>query len=1098
MFSFITKLFGTQSERETKKLDPYVKKINTIYQKLFSLSHDELRAETNKLRQYLQEQVKDIEANIATLKQQITLTSDIKEQYNLFAAIEKQEKKHALKTENALLAILPTAFAIMKETARRFSENKEIVVVATDLDRKFATEHAHVVIEEDKAHWSNTWIVGGHNFTWNMIHYDVQLMGGIVLHQGKIAEMGTGEGKTLVATLPIFLNALTQKGIHVMTINDYLAQRDAEWMGPLLAFHGIGVACIESTQIQSEERKKAYQADVTYGTNSSFAFDYLYDNIAKDPSEQVQRGFYYAIIDEIDEALIDGARTPYIISGPQEEENSHIYRTLKPRVKQMYQQQQKLVVDFLNDAREKIANNDKKQGGLSLFRAYRGLPTYVPLIRFLSEKGIKKILVETESYFLEENGKYMPEADAPLFFTIDKKNNIVDITDKGIEYLTQKNEKENFFILPDISIELEKIEKSTEEDEVKIEQKRKMIEEYKEKNGKVHAVTQLLKAYALFQKNVDYVVLDNQVKIVDHKTGRVLKSRRYSDGLHESLEAKEDVSIAKPSQTYATITPPNLVRKYHKIAGMTGTANTEATEFAEIYNLEVVTIPPNKPLIRKDLKDKIYKTEREKFKAIAAMVKELQQTNRPILIITPSVEVSERIRKLLDVPPTQVLNAKNHHLEADIIAQAGQPYAITIATQMAGRGTDIKVAEEAEKNGGLCVIITEKHETRRVINQARGRTGRQGQKGSSICFLSLEDSLIVHWQQGVLGRQVDKIWEKEGDVLQDNMIDKVITNIQKEKEHSHFLSRKRSCEYDNIMDKQRDVIYKRRNHALSHKYLSFDVMYSIYSTIRAIIHERFAEKEEHTILSLVEIGLERDEVTKIVKESTRLQAIRKLYQIARVLQIKKENEFKALLCEKLKDITEVAYAIIPIRCRENVFRLDVHIPTLLETNGKSVIAHLQSIVTLESIDKLWTSHLKQMEELEDSVRTASYENRDPLLVYKIEGVNLFKMLVNNINKNIAESLLSYEVIIEGITLQQEGLMLSLSEHLQANKENPDEEQAQKTSVHDPIVLETAINRNEKVTVRYLDGTVKENVKYKTVAEDITSGKCVVIEEIQAE
>ncbi|MEM1007650.1 MAG: DEAD/DEAH box helicase [Myxococcota bacterium] len=1093
MFNFIARLFGTQQERDIKKLKPYIQKINHLHEQLKPLSNDQLRKETDKLRTHIQQQVASIEQKISTLQAQATQTDDIKEQFNIYNDIDQLKKKHNQKTEKTLTHILPQAFAIIKETARRFAKNSTLIVTANRTDRMLAAQYDHITLEKDKAHWQNTWIVGGNQQTWGMVHYDVQLMGGIVLHQGKIAEMGTGEGKTLVATLPIFLNALTQKGVHVITINDYLAKRDAEWMAPLFQFHGISVACIENTPIQSPQRRQAYQADITYGTNSGFAFDFLYDNIAKSPYEQVQRDHFYAVIDEIDEALIDGARTPYIISGPKGINNSKVYYDLKPRVKQMYQAQQKLVVDLLKDAKEKIANNNNKEGGISLFRAHRGLPTYLPLINFLSEKGIKKILAATEDYYLAENSRRMPEADQPLFFTIDKKTNTVDITDKGIEYFTKQDDKQNFFILPNIAVDIDNIEKSNKTDQEKIDQKNALIQQYATKRAHIHATNQLLKAYTLFLKDIDYVVINRQVKLVDHKTGRILKGRRLSDGLHEAIEAKEDVRVASASQTYASITPPNLFRRYHKLSGMTGTANTEATEFLEIYKLEVVTIPPNKPVIRKDLEDRIYKTEREKFNAIKAMVQDIQtNTNRPILIITPSVQVSERIRKLLDVPPQRVLNAKNHHLEANIIADAGQPHAITVATQMAGRGTDIKVADQAEKNGGLCVIIVEKHETRRVVNQARGRAGRQGQQGSSICFLSLEDTLIVHWQQGPLGKQVDKIWHQEGEVLIDKIITNLITNVQKDKEHGHFLARKRSLEYDNVIDKQRTAIYRKRNHSLTQKRLGFDTMYSIYSTIREIIPENVAENEEHTILSLIEIGLQRAPIENIIKTSnTKTQAVKKVYQQARQQQQEKQQAIAHIAYEKFKDITDIEHAIIPIQHHNHTVELPLFIPDIIATKGHYVISALQSIITLEAIDKLWTAHLEQMDELQDSVRTASYENKDPLLVFKIEGVAIFQTMLFNLNKTITQQILAHTILEQDISVQQDAIVKKKLNQLQANKPNPDDDQSDKV-VNEPTIIENNISRNQRVTVRYIDGTIKENIKYKTIAEDLDNGKCHII------
>ena len=1096
MFGFFKRIFSTQSQRDIKKLRPIVEKINKIYGSLAVLTHDELRAETDKLRTFIETNTKSVAEKVSKLKEEAEATQDLKKQFTLFASIDKWEKKYNEKIESILLEMLPRAFAIVKETARRFKEHRELVVQATGFDKALAEKYDHLVIQGDKAHWHNRWLVRGEEITWNMVHFDVQLMGGIVLHQGKVAEMKTGEGKTVAAIPPAFLNALAKKGVHIFTVNDYLAQRDAEWMGPIFQFHGMRVACIEGTPIKSQERREAYNADITYGTNSGFAFDYLYDNIATSKDQQVQRSHHYAIIDELDCALIDNALTPFIVSGSAQVDNHKLYRNLKPRVKQMYQAQQHLVTAFLKEAKEKIGTKAQKEGALSLFRAYRGLPTYWPLITYLSEKGIKRILADTENDYLRENAQAMPEADAPLYFTIDKKTNTIDITDKGIEYLTKKDEASHFFILPDIGTQVAEIEKDhTCTDEEKIARKKALFEEFSTKSSRIHTVTQLLKAYTLYKKNQEYVVMEGEVKIVDEKTGRILRGRRYSDGLHQALEAKEDVRIAKPTQTYASITPPNQFRMYHKISGMTGTAATEATELLEIYNLEVVIIPTNKKVIRKDFPDRLYKTKREKMQAIAEIVQKIHKTHRPILIITPDVETSEYIRKLLNIAPTRVLNAKNHLLEATIIATAGELDAITLATQMAGRGTDIKVTPEAEALGGLCVIMVEKHETRRVDNQARGRAGRQGQKGSSMCFLSLEDPLVVHWSHGALGRQVDRIWGKEGEVLIDNTINKLITSVQKNKEQNHFFSRKRTLEYDNVMDKQRKVIYRWRKHALTRKRLDFDIMYAVYSTIKDIVLQKTNAEErrkEHTILTLVEVlNLQRSMIAEAMKHAPDV-AIKKIYQQATKQRIQKEEAFVADLYEKLKKVKGLKHAIVPLACNEEIIPLDLDIPAMMESQGKSAIGLIHSALTLHVLDQLWIKHLQRMDHLKDSVRTAHYEQKDPLLVYKFEGVKIFKELIHTINRTITHYLLHFKVAVDAITLQQEGLLPKQWEDLQASKDDTEGAVMEHGSKPAPVITAKTFNRNERVTVRYADGTTKKNIKYKTVADDIEKGSCTLV------
>ena len=1090
MFGFLKRLFGTKSQRDIKKLRPYVEEINRICESLTHLSHDGLRGETEKLRGQLQKELQPIEDKIAAARIAVEKEVNMREKTNLFRSLDGLEEEYRTVMDEALTKILPRAFAIVKETARRFKEYPTLVVTANDFDRSMAEEEPYVTMEGGMAHWKNRWMAEGQEIVWDLVHYDVQLMGGIVLHQGKVAEMGTGEGKTLVVTLPAFLNALTKKGVHIVTVNDYLAKRDAQWMAPLFQFHGISIGCIEDTPTHSLERKKTYAKDITYGTHNGFGFDYLYDNMATSAAQQVQRGFHCAFVDEIDSILIDEVSTPLIISGRSSIDNRKIYSSLKPRIKQLYQVQQQLVMKLLKEAKQKIGEGNTTEGGLALFRAYRGLPTYGPLISFLSEKGMKKILADTEGHYREFNNKLMPEADEMLFFTIDQKMNSVDLTDKGLDYLSQKKAENSFFVLPDVATEMAGIEGDTTlGSQEKIDKKRELLQDFSRKSARIHAVNQLLKAYTLYKKNISYVVLESKVKIVDQKTGRLLGGRRYSDGLHEALEAKEDLPIQKPTQTFATITPANQFRMYHKLAGMTGTAITEATEMMETYKLEVVVIPPNKPIIRKDLEDRLYKTDSEKMDAIAQEVKEIQATGRPILLITPSVEVSEQLRRLLNLAPTQVLNAKNHDLEAAIIARAGQVGVITIATQMAGRGTDIKVVPEALTAGGLFVIIVEKHETRRVNNQARGRTGRQGQPGTTLCYLSLEDPLVVHWKQGALGGQVDRIWSKEGEVLTDSMITGIITRVQKAKEHNRFSSRKRALSYDDVLDKQRKAIYQRRERALMGQRVSFDLIHTIYGVIKKLIMREEEENIEGMALSLIELfGGQEVEIKRILADNNRYEAIQAIYRLAIETKRSKEKKVAKILYDNLKKAEEFAYVGLTAQYGKNNLVVQVSIADILETGGQAAIAMLQRRLILHVIDTLWPKHLQHMTAVKSAARNATYENKDPILVYKLEGFNVFKQLLHNIDKMITGFLLTGVVDTERVALKKKKHVEEIDGEFFANKDKEEEE----ASSPKPIVVEKEIGRNERVTVRYPDGTTKEQVKYKTVAQDVEEGKCTII------
>jgi preprotein translocase subunit SecA len=838
MFKIFSKLFGTKSERDLKELTPYVDLVNAEYAKLASLSNDELRAQSEGLKAHIASELKSIDDQIVALREQAAAEPNVDSKEAIFKKIDALELDRNKQLEVVLMAILPKAFAIVKDTARRFKDNESLEVTASYFDRQVATKKKNVSIEGDKAVWSSTWDVIGQPIKWNMLHYDVQLIGGLVLHQGKISEMATGEGKTLVATLPAFLNALAGLGVHIVTVNDYLAKRDAEWNAPLFEFHGMSVDCIDRHQPNTTDRRNAYKADLTYGTNNEFGFDYLRDNMSRTPDELVQRKHHFAMVDEVDSVLIDDARTPLIISGPVPRGDEQEYLELKPRVSRIVEAQKKLAMELLNEAKKKIAAGDKKEGSLALFRAHRGMPKYKPLIKYLSESGIKQLMQESESIYLSENQKLMPQADAPLYFTIDERHNSIELTEKGIDFLTGESEQTNFFILPDIAVDLDLIEKDqTLSEQERVIQKEALIRDYSVKTARIHTVNQLLKAYTLFEKDVEYVIMDQKVKIVDEQTGRIMDGRRYSDGLHQAIEAKENVRVEDATQTYATVTLQNYFRMYHKLAGMTGTAETEAGEFWEIYKLDVVSIPTNVPAVRKDFEDKVYRSVREKYNALTDEIVELVEAGRPVLVGTTSVENSEIISRMLTLRkiPHQVLNAKQHQREAEVVAEAGKPGTVTIATNMAGRGTDIKLTPDAKASGGLAIVGTERHESRRVDRQLRGRAGRQGDTGSSQFFVSLEDNLMRLFGSDRMAKVMDKMGLEEGEVIQSSMITKSIERAQKKVEENNFGMRKRLLEYDDVMNYQRDAIYTRRRNALFGDRLAVDIANTLYDVCEEVV-----------------------------------------------------------------------------------------------------------------------------------------------------------------------------------------------------------------------------------------------------------------------
>ena len=998
----IAKVFGTKAEKDIKQVMPYVAKINEAFTHLSSLSDDQLREKTTELKSRIADHLKSIDEEIDSLNLRVEQNSDmdITEKETIFGNIDKLKEDRDEALEEVLLEVLPTAFAVVKETARRLTENKKLVVTASLHDKQMAATKPHVQIEGNQATWHNKWMAAGNEVEWAMVHYDVQLIGGIILHQGKIAEMATGEGKTLVATLPAYLNALAGLGVHIVTVNEYLAKRDAEWNAPLFEFHGLTVDCIDKHEPNSEERKKAYSSDICYGTNNEFGFDYLRDNMTRNPEELVQKKHHFAMVDEVDSVLIDDARTPLIISGPIPKGDEHEFYDLKPRIHKLVDAQKKLISGYLNDAKKFIKEGNENEGGLPLFRTYRGLPKYKPLIKYLSETGIRQTLQKTENFYLAENQKHMPEADEPLYFTIDEKNNSIELTEKGIDFITGEGEDSSFFILPDISTEMAKIEndESLNEGE-KLALKDDFIKDYSTKAQRIHSINQLLKAYTLFEKDTEYIVVDGKVKIVDEQTGRVMEGRRYSDGLHQAIEAKENVKVEDATQTYATITLQNYFRMYHKLSGMTGTAETEAGEFWEIYKLDVVVIPTNRPIARNDMEDKVYKTVREKFNAVADEITELTEAGRPVLVGTTSVEISELLSRMLTMRKInhQVLNAKQHQREAEVVAEAGKPGTVTIATNMAGRGTDIKLAADSKAAGGLAIIGTERHESRRVDRQLRGRSGRQGDPGSSQFFVSLEDNLMRMFMPERIARIMDKLGLQEGEVISHSMVTKSIERAQKKVEENNFGTRKRLLEYDDVMNSQREVIYKRRRNALFGERLQLDIMNMLHDTCEDIvINNKIAENYESfklTVLGVLGIDMEmsKEEFDKISEANL----TEKLYHQAYEFYKRKNKGIAEKSFPIVKNIDETRGAtieniMVPFTDGKRQIGVAANLKKCVETGNTELVKAMEKMVTLAIIDQLWKDHLREMDDLKQSVQNAVYEQKDPLLIYKFEGFELFK------------------------------------------------------------------------------------------------------------
>ena len=1018
MFNFLSKLLGgSKSEKDVKQIRPIVEEINKHFLAYRSLDNDTLRGKTLEFRQRIREHLTEIDLEIAALnsKAEALDAADIVGKDDIYQEVDRLRKKRNEQIEESLKAILPEAFAVVKEAARRFSGNSELVATATQQDRDLSVRKEHVRIEGDKSIFKNSWMAAGNLVTWNMVHYDVQLIGGTVLHQGKIAEMSTGEGKTLVSTLPAYLNALPGEGVHIVTVNDYLARRDSEWNGTLFEWLGLSVDCIDKHDPHSEARRKAYQCDITYGTNNEFGFDYLRDNMVHNPEEMVQRRHHFAMVDEVDSVLIDDARTPLIISGPVPKGDDQQYHILKPRVQQLVEVQRQIVNKSLQEARKLIGEgkDDPQTGGLHLMRAYRGLPKNTALIKFLSEPGVRVKLQKAENHYLADQQKLMPEVDEELYFHIDEKNKQVELTDKGLHYITRSGEDPNFFVLPDLSTALAAIEKTETDAEAKLHRKEALLSDYAQKADRIHTVQQLLKAYSLFDKDVEYVVMDGQVKIVDEQTGRILDGRRYSDGLHQAIEAKESVKIEAATQTYATVTLQNYFRMYHKLAGMTGTAETEAAELWNIYKLDVVSIPTHLPLIRKDQEDLVYKTKREKYKAVIEEIENLRNAGRPALVGTTSVEVSELLSRMLSQKkiPHNVLNAKQHAREAQIVAEAGMAGSITIATNMAGRGTDIKLGPGVKEAGGLAIIGTERHESRRVDRQLRGRAGRQGDPGSTQFYVSLEDDLMRMFGSDRIASLMDRMGYKEGEVIQHRMITKSIERAQRKVEENNFGIRKRLLEYDDVMNKQRNVVYTKRQHALFGDRLALDLDNAFYAVAENLVsgYTGMNDFEGFRLAAIVNFGIDSSVTEDEFAKGDVKKLAEKVYQEAIASYQRRKSELMKQALPVFQNVrntqgSHIENVVVPFTDGRKGLNVLAHLDKTLKSNGQEMISSLEKTITLAVIDDAWKEHLRSMDDLKQSVQTAVYEQKDPLVIYKTTAFELFSNMNGEVNKDIVSFL----------------------------------------------------------------------------------------------
>ena len=1107
---------GDKSKKDIRAIQYLVDQINEHQLGFEAISNDELREKTSIFKSKIQDSRIVIDTEIRDLNTQIKEITDIDQREDIYNRVDILEADGLKVTEDCLNEILPEAFAVVKETARRFVHNEQLRVKASPKDREFAQEKNYVVLEGDDALWANSWDAAGKPITWDMIHYDVQLIGGITLHQGKIAEMQTGEGKTLVATLPVYLNALTGKGVHLVTVNDYLAKRDSAWMAPLFEFHGLTLDCIDHHPSNSAARRKAYLADITYGTNNEFGFDYLRDNMSHTPEDLVQRKHHYAIVDEVDSVLVDDARTPLIISGPVPQGDLHEFDQLKPKVADLFNKQKTLLASVLVEAKKKITSGDTTDGSILLLRAYRGLPKNKALIKFLSEEGIKQLLQKTENNYMQDNNREMHIIDAELYFVIDEKNNQVDLTEKGVEYLSKSVQEDNFFILPDIGMEIAKIEKSGISPEKETVQKEILFKDFGIKSERIHTMTQLFKAYTLFEKDTEYVVMDNKVMIVDEQTGRIMDGRRYSDGLHQAIEAKEDVKIEAATQTFATVTLQNYFRMYHKLSGMTGTAITEAGEFWEIYKLDVVEIPTNRPIAREDDDDLIYKTKREKYNAVIEEVSKLSAAGRPVLIGTTSVEISELLSKMLNLRKVKhnVLNAKLHKREADIVAEAGNPGIVTIATNMAGRGTDIKLSEEVKAAGGLAIVGTERHDSRRVDRQLRGRSGRQGDTGSSQFFVSLEDNLMRLFGSDRVAKVMDKMGLEEGEVIQHSLMTKSIERAQKKVEENNFGIRKRLLEYDDVMNAQREVIYKRRKHALQGDRLKVDIANMLFEVCEEIVINNKQNDDfknfEFEIISNFSISAPvlEEEFSALEKRAL----TDKLYDTVFNYYQQKTEINATLTFPVIKQVFEnpnnkYEKIVVPFTDGEKTLKVVTHLETAYLTKGKNLIEDFERNISLAIIDETWKNHLRKMDELKQSVQLAVHEQKDPLLIYKFEAFELFQGMIIRLNKELISFLLKGSIPSNEDNSIKEAKRPRKKDILKTSKDdvlNTEELAAKRRAVGSEAgqqarpTVETVvrnlpkIGRNDRVTIKNVKTGESKILKYKQAEPHISSGQWVLI------
>ena len=1107
MLGKILKLFvGDKSKKDLKEINPIINQIHSYQDEMNKLSNDELRQKTEIFKKLIKDSISEINIKINELKNEINDTNDFDLKEDLFSQIDKLNQDAYNITEETLNNILPQAFAVVKETAKRFVENEEVIVGASDNDIDLSSRKDYIQIKNNESYWKNTWDAAGKDIVWDMVHYDVQLIGGVAMHQGKIAEMQTGEGKTLVATLPVYLNALTERGVHLVTVNDYLAKRDSAWMSPIFEFHGLSVDCIDYHKPNSQERKNAYNSDITYGTNNEFGFDYLRDNMANSIDDLVQRKHNYAIVDEVDSVLIDDARTPLIISGAIPKGDKHEFNELKPKIERIVSTQRKLLVNTLAEAKNQINSGNEEEGAFNLLRVYRGIPKNKALIKYLSEEGVKQLLQKTENFYMQDNNREMPKIDKELLYVIDEKNNQIELTDKGIDFLSGKDDP-NFFIMPEIGIEISKIENKGLSKEEEAKEKDELYRDFGVKSERIHTINQLLKAYALFEKDIQYVVMDNKVMIVDEQTGRIMDGRRYSDGLHQAIEAKENVKIEAATQTFATITLQNYFRMYNKLSGMTGTAVTEAGEFWEIYKLDVMEIPTNKPIQRIDKEDFIYKTKREKYNAVIDEVTNLSRNGRPVLIGTTSVEISELLGRMLKIRkiPHNILNAKLHKKESDIVAEAGKPGQVTIATNMAGRGTDIKLSEDVKNKGGLAIVGTERHDSRRVDRQLRGRSGRQGDPGSSQFYVSLEDNLMRLFGTERIAKMMDRMGLKEGEVIQHSMITNSIERAQKKVEENNFGIRKRLLEYDDVMNAQREVIYRRRNNSLFGDRLRIDISNMIYETCKDIVNSNKSVNDyknfEFELIKYFSI------TTNINNESfekmSEKDIIEEIYTVSLKHYLDKISNNAKLAFPVIKHVYEkqrekFKRIVVPFSDGIKSLQVITDLEKAYKSNGEQLVTDFEKNISLAILDNSWKTHLRKMDELKQSVQLAVHEQKDPLLIYKFEAFELFKLLIDSINKETLSFLFKAEISVQkDSNIQQPSA--NMPQRVKATKDeipNTDElrqrnnsiiSRQSKAEVETIIRTKPKIGRNDKVTIKNIQNGDIKKLKFKHAEKLIAEG-----------